>query len=180
MKLYEYSGDHGTRITLENDGEQTLVHLSSTSPGQQQSQGTGFRTGEWSGEPALYRRGAEFIVRLETASGVQGIHIHGHEIRHSSSAPDVHGADRQTLAPADEESRPAKMQPMKPMEPMRPLEPLKPMRPMEMRMGGMQMKMGSRDEPPAKSEQRFCTQCGRAASPSDRFCAGCGHVLNAE
>lgn len=190
--IYECETGTGQRLTLENDGEQTLVHLSSHSSGQQQSQGTGFRTGVWSGEPTLYRNGGELIVRLETKSGVQGIYIRGHEIRHASGAPDLHGAERQTLTPAADESRSPKMEPMKPMEPMRPLEPLKPMspmRPMEMRMSDMQMRMGgggsheapSAQEKPASAEaptgKRFCTQCGREANSRDRFCAACGHEL---
>jgi hypothetical protein len=173
---YAYELENGQQLVIENDGNGTVIALSSGSEGQQQSQATGFDTGKWSKPPALFRLKKDLILRVETKDGRWFIRVRGNEIRRMTSEPDLENAEKLRLDKSDTSVR---MRPMKPMEPMKPLKPLEPMRPMEMRMGDMQMSMG-RGEPAGKSAQRFCTECGTPLKAGDHFCGGCGKPLSRE
>jgi hypothetical protein len=192
---YTYDLDNGQRLLVENDGDSTLVALSSGDEGQQQSQSTGFDTGKWSKTPELYRSRGNLVLRFESKGGVKFLRVRGSQIQSMQSEPDLESAEKLKLKKSDETvaMRPMEpmepmkpMSPMKPMQPMRPMEPMKPMgmRPMEMRMGDMQMSMGAREKAAeeAKSQEtkKFCTQCGKPARADDRFCGNCGHELSAQ
>jgi hypothetical protein len=167
---YTYDLENGQRLIVENDGDNTLVTLSSAGEGQQQSQATGFDTGKWSKVPALFRVKQGLVLRVETKGGSEFIGLRGNRIQRMRGEPDLEDAETLKLRESDE------IVAMEPMRPMEPMKPMKPMRPMEMRMGNMQMRMGGTEEE-AKSEKRFCTKCGKPAQKDDRFCAHCGNKL---
>jgi zinc-ribbon domain len=173
---YAYDLENGQKLIVENDGDDTLVALSSGDEGQQQSQSQGFETGRWLKPPELFRTGGKYFLRLQSKGGVHFIRIRGHQIQLMRTEPELEDAERLKLKKSDQS---VAMQPMEPMKPMKPMEPMKPMgrmRPMEMRMGGMHMSMGSHEQGSEKP-QRFCTQCGKPARNEDRFCGNCGHEL---
>jgi hypothetical protein len=187
---YEFQQKHGSTVTVENSGGQTTVQLHSRGPGQQQSQATGFHTGEWQGRPKLYRRGGELLLTFETKDGPKALRISENQIQCVAGEQEMTGAEELDLREGGSISRmepmrpmePMKpmqpMSPMKPMAPMKPMEPMKPLPPMEMRMGNMHMQMGGeRAAAPASSPKRFCTRCGAPASAEDRFCGACGQKL---
>src|SRR3984893_6647549 len=180
---YAYDLESGQRLIVQNDGDDTLVALSSGDEGQQQSQSTGFHTGKWSKTPELFQTRGGLVLRLETKNGMEYIRIRGSQIQSMRSEPDLENAERLKLKKSDENVAMKPMEPMRPMEPMKPMKPLEPMkpmggmRPMEMRMGGMHMSMGA-GETEALPAKQFCTQCGKPVQKKDRFCASCGHSLS--
>ena len=176
---YAYDLENGQRLIVENDGDDTLVALSTHDQGQQQSQCTGFVTGKWSKPPELFRANGKYVLRFESKRGVEYIRVRGNQIQSMRSEPELENAERLKLKKSEESVALKPMEPMAPMKPMEPMKPMGRMRPMELRMGGMHMSMGSaeRESEPAK---RFCTQCGRPARDEDRFCGSCGHALSAQ
>ena len=183
---YAYDLENGQRLIVQNDGDDTIVALSSDDEGQQQSQSTGFSTGKWSKAPELFRNRGNLVLRFESKGGAKYIRVRGSQIQSMSNEPDLENAEKLKLKKSDESvamkpmepMKPmAPMEPMKPMEPMEPLKPMGSMRPMEMRMGGMHMSMGASEKEAAK---RFCTQCGNPVQKDDRFCASCGHALSGQ
>jgi zinc-ribbon domain len=171
---YAYDLENGQRLIVQNEGDDTVVALSSDDEGQQQSQSTVFNTGKWSKTPELFSSRGALVLRLESKSGVEFIRVRGNQIQSMRSEPDLDNAERRKLKESDEN---VAMKPIEPMKPMAPMKPMGSMRPMEMRMGDMHMSMGTRERAgePAK---RFCTQCGKQAQIEDRFCASCGHALS--
>jgi hypothetical protein len=168
---YAYDMENGQRLIVENDGDNTLVALSSGGGGQQQSQATGFDTGKWSKPPTLFRTKQGLLLRVETKSGPQFIAVRGSQIQTwRGDKPDLEEAEKLKLREAEETIA------MEPMSPMEPMKPMRSMRPMEMRMGNMHMRMGASEEE-TKSEKRFCTNCGKPLQEDDRFCGYCGKKL---
>jgi hypothetical protein len=189
----------GQHIYLENQGQQTIVTLSSHSRGQQQNQRSGFTTGEWVTPPMLFRTSAGVIIQLETAQGRSYVQVQSSRMQILNQPPVLKNADvlpvqaevktETQFKSSDQRSSSPKMEPMKPMKPMEPMEPMKmgdmemQMNPMQMRMGKMELRMGDAAQTPTRSSEatrRFCTQCGNAVTPDDRFCAHCGHQLRQE
>jgi zinc-ribbon domain len=170
---YAYDLENGQRLIVQNDGDDTLVALSSADEGQQQSQSTAFDTGRWLKPPELFRSRGNLVLRFESKGGAEFVRIRGNQIQSMRSEPELENAERLKLRRSDESVA------MKPMEPMKPLKPMGRMRPMEMRLGDMQMSMGS-VEREAETEKRFCTQCGKQARNDDRFCGNCGHELTGQ
>ncbi len=173
---YAYDLENGQRLVVENDGENTLVALSSGGEGQQQSQATGFDTGKWTNAPALFRTKEGLVLRIESKGGAEFFSVRGGGIQRMRGEPDLEDAGELKLRESKETLAMEPMKPMKGMQPMEPMKPMRSMRPMEMRMGNMQMSMGGTEEEP-KSEKRFCTQCGKPAQKTDRFCGSCGNKL---
>jgi hypothetical protein len=168
---YAYDLEDGQRLIVQNDGDDTLVALSSEDEGQQQSQSTAFNTGRWLKAPELFRIRWNLVLRLEGKAGVEFIRVRGNQIQSMRSEPDLENAERLKLNKSTESIA------MKLMEPMEPLKPMGSMRPMEMRMGGMHMSMG-RPEKEVQKAKRYCTQCGKPVQEDDRFCASCGQALS--
>ena len=157
-----YQCDLGTgqRLYLENRGTQTIVRLTSGSARQQQSQQSNFETGEWQDLPKVFRTGTGLILQIESAQKQSFVSLQAQRIGTLSHLPDMTGAEVLSLQPTE-----AIASSFKPME---------PMKPMEMKMGSMQMQMGT-----PQSGQRFCSQCGESVRVSDRFCSHCGTKLSA-
>lgn len=170
----------GHTLYLENQGTQTIVTLSSHSPGQQQQSGTSFSTGSWTAPPQVLSGVAGVIVRLTTATGKLAIQIQGTSLRlveESASIDDAQSLPLQTVADGS----------MLPIQPLEPLAPMKPMQmgnmqmtlnPMQMRMGNLSMRTGGETSTSTESQTpRFCSQCGASLKVDDRFCSQCGYQV---
>uniref|UniRef100_B8HN73 Phosphoribosylglycinamide formyltransferase n=1 Tax=Cyanothece sp. (strain PCC 7425 / ATCC 29141) TaxID=395961 RepID=B8HN73_CYAP4 len=172
----------GQTLSLEQRGEQTIVTVSSVTPGQQQQASSSFTTGGWLSAPSILKTDRGVVIELSTVSGDYRWQIQGNSIRPVLGAP-----------PSSATAQPQPLRP--PSQP--PLPPLPKLEmgrlemgemkmslePMQMQMGNMQMQMGNplprSGEPIA---QRFCSQCGQPivreqSSIPPRFCAACGHSL---
>lgn len=174
---------NGQQIYLENQGMQTLLTLMSATPGQQQSQQTGFPTGQWIAPPTLFRSPLGIVVKIDAEQGQVYLKVQASGMQQLQQAPTLSDATVLPVQPVTSPPQP----PMTPMQPMQPMQPMKmgnmemQMNPMQMRMGDMEMQMGEAfPTPPAPpaATQRFCTQCGRAVALGDRFCSQCGNPLH--
>lgn len=173
------------QLYIDNQGEQTLFTLVSSSANQQQSQRSAFPTGEWLMPPALFRIGAVFILRVESARGPSFFDIQNNSISALASPPSLKNAEVMPLQQVSEseaaQQNRAAFSPMQPMQPIKPIEPMKMgnmemgMNPMQMRMGNMEMRMPG--QTPKKSPTQFCPQCGESVGQGDRFCRHCGYRL---
>ncbi len=124
---YECELDNGQHLEIDHEGDQTFVRFSSRGSGQQQSQGHGFTTGQWSGKPVVRRLGKDYFIQLQTGEGSRFLRVEGNQTTRLDGEPDWTGAEEIELK---QSSRTGRMKPMEPMKPMRPMEPMKPMRPM--------------------------------------------------
>jgi hypothetical protein len=158
------------QLTIASKGNQTFITLVTSSPGQQQSQGFGVTTGNWTKPPQLFQTAASFILQIDSETGQHFVDIQASGIQTLTTAPFLNNA--QTIELHQIEENTIELEPMPPMQ-MGNMS--MNMNPMSMRMGNMSMTMGeSFQSAPTK---RFCTQCGQAAKPPDRFCSNCGHKL---
>ncbi|PZV16627.1 MAG: zinc ribbon domain-containing protein [Leptolyngbya sp.] len=170
----------GQRISLDGQGAQTIVAISSNSAGQQQQATSSLQTGTWTAPPEVYRTSEGVVVKLQTANGTQFIQIQGSRMGMVATPPSLTNAEQ--LPTQQTNVSDSTMQPMKPMQPMNMGTMQMNLKPMEMKMGDMEMRMGSASADsinaakPAPTRQ-FCTQCGASIKPSDRFCASCGHQI---
>jgi hypothetical protein len=186
----------GQRLYLDTQEMETIVAIASSSTGQQQQATSSWQTGTWTSPPEVYRTSEGVVVKLQTANGNQFIQIQGSRMGLATSAPPLSKTEQ---LPTQQTNTPAS--PMQPMEPMKPMKPLQPMtlgtmqmnlKPMAMKMGDMEMRMGSGVTDSGKADsgkadsgntgtsaptRQFCTQCGASVKPSDRFCASCGHQI---
>jgi hypothetical protein len=187
---YRCDLNNGQQIYLDNQGDKTLITVSSSSPGQQQQSSSSLQTGQWTEVPQVARMGGGVVIRCVTDQGIFTMQVQGSQIGQVAGSVNWNAAQTMAVHPVDHmpgQSMP-NMQPMEPMQPMKPMQPMQPMQPMrmgnmemssnpmEMRMGNMEMRMGDSPEqtPPTK---RFCTQCGAQVRPDDRFCGSCGNPL---
>lgn len=177
-----YTGDlgEGRSIYLENQGSQTLITFTSSTSGQQQSQQSGFMTGEWTAPPSLFRTARGMIAQLQTSQGHLFVQVQDGGMQVMSTLPptDAEVMPMQGIAVPQAPSQ-TRVEPMKPIEPMKPMklgDMEMQMNPMRMRMGNMEMQMGEASSQ-SQTERRFCTQCGHSVDLDDRFCAQCGHRL---
>nr|WP_290222078.1 zinc ribbon domain-containing protein [Trichocoleus desertorum] len=182
------------QLQVENIGVQTAIALTTSSAGQQQSQGTSLTTGNWVVPPTLFRTATGWILRIEAAQEQFFVQLAAGQMNLLSAPPTLLGAEILPLQPVTVTSAStaaaSSMPPMSSLPPMSPLSPMPPMQmgdmqmqlePMQMRMGNMQMQIGTPPSIPApETTQRFCSQCGKAVSFSDRFCAQCGHQLTSQ
>lgn len=187
---YECKLENGQRLLLENEDDNTFVSLSSSGSGQQQSQSTGFTTGEWAKAPKVFKVKRDVFIQLETKEGTEFLRVRGDGISRVDREPNLDNAEELRLKKSKSGggTKPMKMKPMEPMKPMKPMEPMKPMRPMKMEMGDMRMSMGGEEGGGGskgssrssgggrerESDKRYCTQCGKAVERDDRFCGHCG------
>ena len=176
-----YSANLGShqQIMIANQGKQTLISLLSSTPGQQQSQSSGFTTGHWNKPPHLYRTELGFIVEINSDNTQHFILIQANSIS-TIAAPLLQNAIPVNLQPIPDSNQ-NKLD-FEPMEPMQPMQPMKmgnmsmSMNPMSMTMGNMSMSMD--ENKTSQPTKRFCTQCGQEAKIGDRFCSSCGNKLD--
>lgn len=116
---------NGQQLLIENQEGQTHVTLHSGEPGEQQSQGNSFQTGEWSKTPTLSQTKDGFVLQIEADEKTQFFQLQNNAINHLDAAPDLDNAEDVSLekASADDiaKSKPEPMKPMAPMEPMKPM-----------------------------------------------------------
>lgn len=174
---YQCDLGSGQKLYVENRDAQTIVALTSSSAGQQQSQQSSFQTGEWQLPPTLFQTATGLILRIESTQGHTFISLQANSISLLKGLPSMMGADVLPLQKTAES-----VSSFQPMEPMKPMEPLQMnnmnlrSQPMEMRLGNMHMSMGTPTS--NQSTKRFCSQCGERVEVSDRFCAHCGTKLS--
>ncbi|ELR96380.1 zinc ribbon domain-containing protein [Gloeocapsa sp. PCC 73106] len=139
----------GQQVYLDNQGDNTIFTIVSSSPGQQQQASNTFTTGPWTSPPEILQTPSSIMVKIYTAKGEQTLQVHGNNM--SMVNANLNNTQKLRIQEIDSMPRPI-MSPMKPMEPMKP------------------MKMNT--------TKRFCSQCGAQVEQSDRFCSSCGFNLN--
>ncbi len=168
--VYNWELSTGHRISVDNEGAQTIVTIQHTSAGQQQRTSNSFTTGIWIVPPEMTLTPTGAILKIVTASGESAIQIQGNSVQmHSSHSG---GSQSTTSTSSTSSSGFTQMPPISPMPPMQMGNMQMSMQPMVMRMGDMELNMGV-----GASQQRFCSQCGTPVKPADKFCASCGNKL---
>lgn len=180
---------YGTKLTanrtlyVQNNGNQTIVALQSSDPGQQQSQSQAFKSGNWLVPPTLFQTSNGLVLRVEGEAGQKFVQLLSGGIQVMDSSPSLSGAQTLALQIVEESTSQPAIESMKPMEPMKPMKPMKPMeamKPMKMEMGDMRLEMGgssARESASAGQGARFCSQCGTPIKSADKFCSQCGHQV---
>ena len=168
-------------VYLENQGDQTVVTTVTQTPGQQQQASSGIHTGRWTAPPCAYQTLQGVIVQLQTERGEQYIQLQGNYTARVEGVVGLNASQQLQLqqvshSPGSTLKPIEPMTPMQPMTPMPPMTPIEPMKPMEMRMGDMEMRMGSATS--GSNTRQFCSQCGAKVKPEDRFCSNCGYRLD--
>src|SRR5688572_2080472 len=88
MTTYSSDLGAGRSVTIGNDGTQTVITLVSIGPGQQQSQRSGFTTGQWLGPPVLFQTAAAGIVlRIDGEQGCFFVRLDAQGISVLEAAP---------------------------------------------------------------------------------------------
>ena len=154
----------GQQISVENQGAQTVVTISSISAGQQQRTINSFNTGIWIVPPEMSIEPTGATLKITTFTGAVLIQVRGNSIQMQSTSSGEHQSSTSSSSTSTTG--------MAPMQPMQMGNMQMNMQPMVMKMGEMELNMGA-----TASKQTFCTQCGTPVKPVDKFCAGCGHKL---
>jgi hypothetical protein len=116
----------GGKISIQNKDGQTRIALDSSGGNSSQSQANSFSTGEWKGQPTLFKTSDGAIVQIEADGGKHFFEVKGTSIHSLDSEPSLGDAEKLPLHEAPDEEG-SSMEPMKPMEPMKGMEPMKPM-----------------------------------------------------
>jgi hypothetical protein len=165
--MYNWELATGQQISVDNQGAQTVVTISNTSPGQQQRSINSFNTGIWIVPPEMSIDPTGATLKITTPTGASLIQVRGNSIQMQTAHSGEHQSSTSTSSTFTME-----MEPMQPMQPMKMGNMQMNMQPMVMKMGDMELNMGA-----TASQQKFCTQCGTPVKPADKFCASCGHKL---
>lgn len=110
----------GGQISIQNDGGQTRISLESSGEGQQQSQANSFSTGDWKGQPTLFKTSDGPVLQVQAEQGRFFFAIKGNSIQSLEGEPSLQNAGKLPLQEAPDDKAPG-MKPMKPMEPMKPM-----------------------------------------------------------
>jgi zinc-ribbon domain len=167
--VYNWELGTGHRISVDNEGAQTVVTIQHTSAGQQQRSSNSFTTGIWIVPPEMTLTPTGAILKVTTASGESSIQIQGNSVQMHSS----HSGGSQSTSVSSSTAASSGFTPMSPMQPLQMGNMQMSMQPMVMRMGDMQLNMDAA----GASQSRFCSQCGTPVKPTDKFCASCGNKL---
>ena len=168
--IYNWELATGQQISVDNQGTQTVVAISTTSAGQRQRTINSFNTGIWIVPPEMSIDPTGATLKITTAIGAALIRVRGNSIQMQGTNSGEHQSSTSTSSTFTTGMAP--MQPMQPMPPMQMGNMQMNMQPMVMKMGDMELNMGA-----TASKQTFCTQCGTPVKPVDKFCASCGHKL---
>ena len=126
MKLKSKLPDGGA-IFISLAQDQTHISLASSGSGSSQSQAGSFSTGEWKGQPSLFKTSDGLVLQLEAEQGSFALGIKGSSIQQLDNPPEMQNAEKLKLEEAGEDEGPQPMKPMEPMKPMKGMEPMKPM-----------------------------------------------------
>ena len=165
--IYNWELATGQQISVENQGAQTVVTISSISAGQQQRTINSFNTGIWIVPPEMSIDPTGATLKITTFTGATLIQVRGNSIQMQSTSSGEHQSSTSSSSTFTTD-----MAPMPPMQPMQMGNMQMNMQPMVMKMGDMELNMGA-----TVGKQTFCTQCGTPVKPIDKFCASCGHKL---
>ncbi|GGL87282.1 hypothetical protein GCM10010840_26520 [Deinococcus aerolatus] len=110
----------GQTITLENQGDQTIIRVSSD--GQRQS--SSVTTGEWTMAPTLFQATSGAVVEIHTGAGSVYFQIGDGQLHSLHEAPDVEDAQHLGLETVAAGTGQSEMKPMAKMEPMKPMKPM--------------------------------------------------------
>ena len=165
--IYNWELATGQQISVDNQGTQTVVAISTTSVGQRQQTINSFNTGIWIVPPEMSIDPTGATLKITTPTGTVLIQIRGNSIQIQSTNSGEHQSSTSTSSTFT-----AGMAPMQPMPPMQMGNMQMNMQPMVMKMGEMELNMGA-----TASKSKFCSQCGTPVKPNDKFCASCGHKL---
>jgi hypothetical protein len=162
------------KLTISNQGVQTQITLTSSSPGQQQSQSSSFTTGNWVRSPQLFQTGQGFILQIEGSNSQYFIQIQSNGISTINGIPPLsHSTPVDLEQVADPPEQNVNFEAM---QPLRMGNMSMGINSMSMQMSNISMNMSNKFRQTAT--KRFCSQCGVKAKLSDRFCSSCGHQLN--
>jgi hypothetical protein len=164
--IYHWELGTGHQISVDNQGAQTVVTILHTSAGQQQRSSNSFNTGIWIVPPEMSITPTGATLKIVTPTGESIVQIQGNSIHMQSSHNGEHQSTTSTSSTSSSRSGFGQMPPMQ----MGNLQ--MNMQPMVMRMGDMELNMGT-----TANQQRFCSQCGTPVKLGDKFCASCGHRL---
>jgi hypothetical protein len=164
---YAYDLENGHRIVVQNDGEATLIALSSESKLVKQSPIKSLRTGRWLKPPELFQSDGDLFLRLENKGGVEFARIRSNQIELMPSEPELEHAEKLKLKKTDESS----------LNPMKPLRPSESMEPKEPEIGGGRVSTGVREKG-SVTAKRYCPRCFRPVRQNDSFCASCRYPLS--
>jgi zinc-ribbon domain len=142
----------GHKISVENEGAQTIVTVLYGNSEQQQRTNNSFTTGIWISPPEMLPTPTGATVKIMTPSGRSTIEVDGNNVRMQSSQ----STDSQSNYSSSSSTSTSGFDPLPPMQPIEDLE----------------LNIGAIPQP-----KSFCTQCGTAVKSVDRFCSGCGHKL---
>ena len=165
--IYNWELATGQQISVDNQGAQTVVTISSNSAGQQQRTINSFNTGIWIVPPEMSIEPTGATLKITTFTGATLIQVRGNSIQMQSTSSGEHQSSTSSSSTST-----TGMAPMPPMPPMQMGNMQMNLQPMVMKMGDMELNMGA-----TVSKQTFCTQCGTPVKPVDKFCASCGHKL---
>ena len=159
------------QLAIANLRMQTQISLTTTSPGQQQSQSSSFSTGKWTAEPKLFQVDRGFVLEIESEQNSFYVLIQQNSVSTIQAPANLNNCPQVDLTEVSD-SNPEPMQPMQPMK----------MGNMSMDINSMSMQMGnmsmSLDNESKTTPKQFCSQCGTEAKAGDRFCRSCGHELD--
>lgn len=148
----------GQLVYLDNQNNQTIFTILSSSPGQQQQATNSFTTGPWTAPPQILQNSANVLLKIFTANGEQIIQIQGNQTSLMTNAKVLSMREIDTMPKIN----------------IPPMQPMQPMGGMSMKMGNMEMNMGTNNSTTSK---RFCPSCGAKVNQGDRFCSSCGYNL---
>ncbi|WP_366558311.1 hypothetical protein [Okeania sp. SIO3B5] len=84
---YKCNLSNGQQVYIENQGMQTVVTLSSSTPGQQQQASTGFQIGKWTVVPTLFKTATGVILRIDSEQGQSFVQLQAGGISAISGTP---------------------------------------------------------------------------------------------
>jgi hypothetical protein len=107
----------GQQIYLDNQGEKTLITVSSSGPGQQQQSSSSLQTGAWTEAPQVAQINGGAMIRCVSAQGTYTIQVQGSQIGQTTGSVNWGAAQNVAVQPIDHMPGQAmpNMQPMQPM-----------------------------------------------------------------
>ena len=162
----------GSSIYIENQDSQTVITVITASPGQQQQTSHSFSIGHWTTAPSLFQYLQDYIIQLETVQGSRILWVQSGQIRQMEIKPPQH-----TLKPIALQQMVHMPSPSFSPLPLTMNNMVRSGQPLQMRIGNMNLSMGTTATVTQTSSNNYCSQCGASVATADKFCANCGHRL---
>ncbi|CAM3819025.1 hypothetical protein, partial [Deinococcus frigens] len=110
----------GQTVVLENQGDQTVIRVSSG--GQRQSSSA--TTGAWKESPTLFQTDDGAVVEVHTGDGSVYFQLGQGQLHSLDQAPPLEGARHLELEDVADGTGQSEMKPMTPMKPLKPMQPM--------------------------------------------------------